>query len=187
MGDFDLLINKAREFHGGICPGIVLGTRATIAGMRELGMNVFEKSRDLVVYVEIDRCMADAVQALTGCSLGHRTLKYLPYGKFAATFVDIRTGEAARISIIEKPSSNQAQTDMNEIVATLSEAPEAGLLRIERVKVTIPEEDLPGLPKHKETCSVCGEQILDLKETHVGDAPACKNCASGSYYTILGA
>jgi formylmethanofuran dehydrogenase subunit E len=185
VSDIDALINIAKDFHGGMCPGIVLGSRATAAALRELRMNAFEKNPALIVYVEIDRCMADAVQAITGCSLGHRTLKYLPYGKFAATFVHSGTGEAVRISIIRKPSSDQAHPDMKEIARTLSEAPEADLLRIERVEVIIPKEDLPGFPTHKETCKTCAEEILDRKETRIGDEPTCKNCANGSYYTIL--
>jgi formylmethanofuran dehydrogenase subunit E len=185
VSDIDALINIAKDFHGGMCPGIVLGSRATAVGLRELRMNAFEKNPDLIVYVEIDRCIADAVQAITGCSLGHRTLKYLPYGKFAATFVNAGTSEAVRISITSKPSSDQAHPNMKEIARTLSEAPEADLLRIERVEVIIPEEDLPGLPTHRETCRTCGEEILDRRETRIDDEPACKNCANGSYYTIL--
>ena len=48
----------------------------------------------MIVYAEIDRCMTDAVQVITGCSLGHRSLKYIDYGKFAATFVNTDTGRA---------------------------------------------------------------------------------------------
>ena len=100
--DLDLLLQKAKAFHGEICAGIVLGTRMTMIGMRELGMNPMEKNRNLIVYVEIDRCIADAIQAITGCSLGHRTLKYRPYGKFAATYVDLKTGSAVRVNVLEK-------------------------------------------------------------------------------------
>jgi formylmethanofuran dehydrogenase subunit E len=183
--DFDTLLQFSKDFHGGVCPGIVMGTRMTIAAMRELRLNVFEKNSDLIVYVEIDRCMADAVQALTGCSLGKRTLKYQPYGKFAATFVNTKTGKAVRVSTIDTPNNKQVRTATQDIVKKLSEVPETDLLRVERVNVTIPEEDLPGLPKHRETCSKCGEQILDSKEVRVGDEPTCKNCANGSYYTSL--
>ena len=78
MSDFDILLAKAKDFHGDLCAGIVLGTRMTMIGMRELGMNPMERNRNLIVYVEIDRCIADAIQAITGCSLGHRSLKYRP-------------------------------------------------------------------------------------------------------------
>src|SRR3712207_8433882 len=41
--------------------------------------------KKLIVWVEIDRCMADAVGAATGARLGRRSLKYVDYGKVAAT------------------------------------------------------------------------------------------------------
>jgi len=50
-----------------------------------------------VVFVEIDRCATDAIQALTGVSLGKRTLKHLDYGKMAATFVNLARGTAVRV------------------------------------------------------------------------------------------
>ncbi len=191
MSDFEVLLDKARAFHGDVCPGIVLGTRTTMAGMRELGLSPFEKNRGLIVYVEIDRCMADAIQAITGCSLGHRSLKCMNYGKFAATFVDTKTGNAVRIAVIDKDrqgpekSGKGEKGGMKDAVKTLSEVPEKDLLIIRKVRVEIPDGDMPGMPKHRETCSVCGEKILDSKEMNVACKPVCKNCANGSYYTIL--
>ena len=108
MSDYDALFNKAKEFHGHVCPGIVLGTRLTIAGLRELGMNPNEPTHNLIVYMEIDRCGTDAVQAITGCSLGHRSLKHKDFGKFAATFVDKPKGNAVRVAIDER---NRAEHD----------------------------------------------------------------------------
>jgi len=50
-----------------------------------------------MVFVEMDRCATDAVQSVTGCSLGHRTMKFMDYGKMAATFIHLGTGRAVRI------------------------------------------------------------------------------------------
>lgn len=184
MSDIEILLQKAREFHGDLCAGIILGTRMTIAGMRELGMNPREKNRDLIVYVEIDRCIADAIQAITGCSLGHRTLKYRPYGKFAATYVNIRTGKAVRVAVLEKKRTDKTGKEaMQEAVWILQEIPEPELLRITPVKVTIPDGDMPGMPKHRARCGKCGEMILDDKEHQVDGIPLCGNCAGESYYS----
>lgn len=191
MSDFETLLQKGKAFHGGICPGIVLGTRMTMAGLRELGLNPMEKSHDLIVYVEIDRCAADAIQAVTGCSLGHRTLKFRDNGKFAATYVDTATGQAVRVSVIEKSNRGRDQPNvkeaMKEAVIKLSNAPEEEILRVTRVKVEIPEEDLPGFPRHKVICSRCGEQVMDSREVLVEGKPLCKSCANGSYFTVLNA
>jgi formylmethanofuran dehydrogenase subunit E len=74
---FDELLAHAVAFHGHLCPGQVLGVRMAIAGCRELGFErPWTAGKRLVVFVEIDRCATDAVEALTGVSLGKRTLKH---------------------------------------------------------------------------------------------------------------
>jgi len=183
MHGVDALLSIMEESHEGLCPGIILGTRMTIAGMRELGMNPAEKNRNLVVYVESDRCIADAIQAITRCTPGHRTLKYKPYGKFAATFMDMDTGKAVRVSVTEKIRVTPGQTDVRGVARTLLEVPESELIRVLPVNVVMQEEELPGTPGHKARCSVCGELVLDHKETVVGGNIMCKNCVEGSYYT----
>jgi len=183
MSDFETLLEKAKAFHGDACPGILMGTRMTMAGMRELGMNPMEKNRDLIVYVEIDRCATDAIQAITGVTLGHRTLKFRDYGKFAATFVDSRSGKAVRVTAI--PKKGEKEQDFRAIAQNLAVVPESELFTIQKVTVTIPDEDLPGQPTHKEFCSTCGEQILDNSEMNTNGIIQCKNCAFGSYYIAI--
>ena len=183
MSDLDILLAKAKDFHGDLCAGIVLGTRMTMIGMGELGMNPMERNRNLIVYVEIDRCIADAIQAITGCSLGHRSLKYRPYGKFAATYINIKTGDAVRVSVVEKKRTDKTGSEaMKEAVKILLEAPEADLFRIKKVQVAIPDGDMPGMPKRRARCSRCNEMIVDDKEVTVDGIVLCGNCAHGSYY-----
>lgn len=190
MNDFNVLLEKGRDFHGEVCPGIVMGTRIAMAGMRELGMNPFERNRDLMVYVEIDRCMADAVQAVTGISMGHRTLKYKDYGKFAATFLDLSSRKAVRISALEGPrvpaendnKEDDVRPDMKEMVEKLSRVPEEELLLIEEVKVNIGEHDIPGFPKYKAYCEECGDRVLDRREVNIEGRTLCKACVEGPYY-----
>ncbi|MFA6362478.1 FmdE family protein [Methanoregula sp.] len=185
MSDYDILFNKAKEFHGHVCPGIVLGTRLTIAGLRELGMTPTEPARNLIVYMEIDRCGTDAVQAITGCSLGHRTLKHKDFGKFAATFVDTRNGNAIRVAVNEKNRAEHDKLGPKDLLKLLSEVPEDEILKIEHVRITIKKEDLPGFPVEKANCSKCGEQISDNRHMVVNGRVLCRNCAGESYYSVI--
>lgn len=193
MDDITLYLEKGREFHGEVCPGIVMGTRIALAGMRELGMNPDDRNRDLMVYVEIDRCMADAIQAVTGISMGHRTLKYKDYGKFAATFLDLASGKAVRVSAAEGPrdpptpadNNKEGKPDMKGMVDKLTKVPEDELLIIEEVKVDIGEHDIPGFPKYKAYCQECGDRVLDKREVIVDGRTLCKACAEGPYYKKL--
>ena len=78
--DFDDLRDVAVRFHGHLCPGQVLGVRMALAGCREAGLtDPRAAGKALVVIVEIDRCATDAIQALTGVSLGKRTLRHLDF------------------------------------------------------------------------------------------------------------
>src|ERR1017187_4521834 len=65
----------------------------------------------LITYVEIDRCMTDAVAVVTGCRLGKRALKFRDWGKVAATFVDLESGKAVRIAA--KESSKALAREMH--------------------------------------------------------------------------
>src|SRR5213596_3327035 len=101
----------AAENHGHICAGQVLGVRLAMLGLGELGIEdpVAERKR-LVTYVEIDRCVTDAVAVVANCRLGKRALKFRDWGKVAATFVDLQTGRAIRVAA--KESSKQAAREL---------------------------------------------------------------------------
>src|SRR5688500_20288253 len=95
---FDTLLDEAVAFHGHLCPGQVLGVRMTVAGCRALGIaDPRQAGKRLVVLVEIDRCATDAIQALTGVSLGKRTVTDVDHRKMAETYADTNTGPAGRI------------------------------------------------------------------------------------------
>src|SRR5579864_2045244 len=88
----------AAQNHGHLCPGQVLGVRMAMLGLGTLGISdPAAQRRRLIAYVEIDRCATDAISLVTGCRLGRRSLKFMDYGKLAATFVDLETHRAVRV------------------------------------------------------------------------------------------
>jgi formylmethanofuran dehydrogenase subunit E len=46
-------------------------------------------------------------------------------------------------------------------VKVLASAPDEEILKIEQVQIDVPEDDIPGFPKGKAICSVCGERVMD--------------------------
>src|SRR6201987_5902401 len=105
MKSFDDYLREAEQAHGHLCAGQVLGVRMAMLGLKKLGIedpvgNKSERKR-LVTFVEIDRCMTDAVAVVTGCRLGKRALKFRDWGKVAATFVDVEAGKAIRVAAKE--------------------------------------------------------------------------------------
>ena len=69
----------------------------SVLGCRLLGLSDPRGAdrKKLIVWVEIDRCMADAVSAVTGARLGRRSLKYFDYGKSPPLF-EHRDGPGVR-------------------------------------------------------------------------------------------
>jgi formylmethanofuran dehydrogenase subunit E len=100
METFEVLLQESAEAHGHLCPGQVVGVRMAMEGCRRIGLdNPRERSqiKKLIVYVEMDRCAADAISQVTGARLGRRSLKFVDNGIMAATFVNLDTGKAVRI------------------------------------------------------------------------------------------
>jgi formylmethanofuran dehydrogenase subunit E len=180
MSEFETYVKKVGDYHGHICFGIAMGTKMTLAAMRHLELDPDVKNKNLIVYAEIDRCMTDAIQVITGCTLGHRTLKHVDYGKFAATFVNLTTGKAVRATIRE---SFEIKGSPEEVVDRMEKTPESQIVNIQKVEVNIPETDLPGFPKKRANCSVCGERIMDGREVCLKEQVLCRACANGKYYT----
>ena len=67
--DQDPLLDQVMSFHGHFCPGLLIGYRAALAGLHQLGV---ERAADeqLVAIAETDVCGVDAVQYVTGCTVG---------------------------------------------------------------------------------------------------------------------
>ena len=189
MRSFDeLLIDVAAMHRGCICPGQILGVRMAMLGCRLLGIDEPNKDKRLIVYVEIDRCMADAIAAVTGCRLGKRTLKHMDYGKCACTFVDTLKGRAIRIRarddardrvwhyVVTDLSKSDVQCEAYKVM------PDDELCVVQEVVVNIPSHDRPGRPVSRVVCTLCGEGINDRREVRLKGQVLCRACAQGAYY-----
>ena len=182
MSEFEFFLKKVGDYHGHICGGIALGTKMTLAALKALELTPGTRNKNLIVYVEIDRCMTDAVQVITGCSLGHRSLKHIDYGKFAATFINTESGKALRATIKENFDSSGPVEEMCRRVESI---PDSDMVILQEVEVDIPADDLPGSPRHKVYCAVCGERVMDGREVNRENAALCRACAGNRYYTRL--
>lgn len=61
--------------------------------------------KNLLVWAEIDRCVSDALSAVTGVSLGRRSLKYVDYGGVVATFLNISDQVSYRVVVRDETRS----------------------------------------------------------------------------------
>lgn len=190
MNSFESLLEESVRIHGHLCPGQILGVRMSMLGLRLIGIDE-PKGKDrkaLIVFVEMDRCATDAVQSVTGCSLGHRTMKFMDYGKMAATFVNLKTGKAVRV-IAKEEARDKARKMFPHIENKYHAQLEAykimsddELFDVMDVKVEIRPEDMPGRPLRRVKCDECGEYVQDMREVYKDGKVLCKSCNSGRYY-----
>ncbi len=190
---FEEILAESVRTHGHLCAGQVLGVRLALLGLRLIGIKDprGEDRKKFLVYVEIDRCATDAIQSVTGASLGKRSLKFVDYGIMAATFVNLETGKAYRIIAREEarelskryfpeiPDKYRRQLEAYRVM------PDEELFEVQEVEVRVPEFDLPGRPKRRVQCERCGAWVQDGREVTQNGQTLCRACAFGGYFRVL--
>lgn len=158
-------------------------------GLRELGIDdpIAERKR-LITFVEIDRCVTDAVALVANCRLGKRALKFRDWGKVAATFVDLKTGRAIRVAAKEssKQAARSLYPEMDKEAGqqkAYAELPDEVLFESKAVKVAVQAEDLPGFKGSRVVCAECGEGINFKREVVRDGRTLCRACAGERYYS----
>ncbi|MBI5025210.1 MAG: TraR/DksA C4-type zinc finger protein [Nitrospirae bacterium] len=198
--DFESLLDESVKIHGHLCPGQVLGVKMSMLGLKNIGIEdpKGKDRKNLIVFVEMDRCATDAVQSVTGCSLGKRTMKFMDYGKMAATFVNLKTDKAVRVvakeearekalQIMGQGSGVKGQEDKYKAqLEAYKIMTDEELFDMMNVKVEIRPEDMPGRPSRRIRCDICGEYVQDVREIYRDGKVLCKPCADGGYYTLIG-
>jgi formylmethanofuran dehydrogenase subunit E len=178
MKTFQQHLQEAASYHGHICAGQIIGVRMARMALKLLKIDEPADFRDLIVYVECDRCLTDAIGIVTGCKLGRRNLKCMDYGKSAATFLNLQTGESIRIYRKMRTQIPDG-VDSAEFFAAI---PDEELFSTAHVKVHYRPEDLPGKPLYAMTCPKCGEEVIDGRQVTQNGVAVCRACANGAYY-----
>lgn len=188
MKPVDELLAEYELAHRNLCPGQVLGIRMAVLGCNLIGIQDPHHAdrQKLIIWIEIDRWLADAVEAVTGARLGKRTLKFLDYGKLAATFLNVETSKAVRIVALESSRSlaDQRHTKIESKylrqMSVYREASDEELFAVEMRELQLNEMDAPGHPRSRVICARCGEGVNDGREVTVNDGRVlCRPCTFG--------
>jgi len=194
LDSFEDILSASAKNHGHLCPGQVVGVRMAMLGCRLIGLDdpwQLDQIKNLVVYVEMDRCAADAVAFVTGAKLGRRSLKFVDYGIMAATFINLKTNQAYRIISTEESRDlvTEYAPGFNDKTAQQLEAykrmPDNILFRVQKVHVPLSEYDLPGPTRKKATCARCGQVVRDNREVIIDGKSYCRPCAHGAYFKVM--
>ena len=191
MDTFENYLTGSAAAHGHLCPGQIVGVRMAILGCRLVGLDDptrIDQIKKLIVYVEMDRCTADAVAYVTGVKLGRRSLKFADYGIMAATFVNLETGKAFRVLSTEDARdlaplyAPEVAGKQDQQLEAYRRMPDSVLFRVQRVCVNLDPSELPGPTRFKAVCSRCGQVVRDRREVVQEGEILCRPCAGGAYF-----
>jgi formylmethanofuran dehydrogenase subunit E len=185
--DLAAILAESAARHDHLCPRQVLGARLGLAGMAALGIQTPKIDKRTLVIAETDGCFIDGLDAATGASVGHRTLRIEDYGKVGATFIDVRPGRAVRLAPLPDiraraascvpgaRSRYHAQLDAYQIM------PDGELFSVCEVALTTPVQTLISRPGVRVNCDSCGEEIINQREVARAGRTLCRACAGGYY------
>ena len=159
-------------FHGHECPGLAIGYRAVEIAKEILG-DVFSPlcDEEVVCVSENDACGVDAVQWLTGCTVGKGNLIYKPSGKMAFSFFLRNSGKSIRIVL--KPDSSPVEMSREERRKYILEAPAEDVFWVKK-----PEYELPERARifASVICEKCGEASPEYKMHFEDGKKVCSDC-----------
>lgn len=188
MNELQAILDLSSSWHKHLCPRQVLGARIGLAGAAALGLAISRKDKRLLAIVETDGCFSSGVEAATGCSVRHRTLRVADYGKIAVTFVDVKTKTAVRIAPqldIREKALAYAPEEKKHYFAQLvgyQHMPDQALLTVQPVYLTTPIDEIVSRAGVRTNCAVCGEEIINEREVERDGQVYCQGCAGSAYY-----
>lgn len=184
----DILENSSAR-HTHLCPRQVLGARIGLKGAAAMGFELPCYDKRMLIILETDGCFADGIEAATGCTVGHRTLRIEDYGKIAATFADTEAGQALRIAPrldVRERAYRYASGESRHYFAQLQGyqiMPDDELLTIQPVQLSKSVSKIISRAGVRVNCEGCGEEIINEREILLNGRVFCNTCALGGYYS----
>jgi len=162
------------NFHGHLCPGLVIGYRAAKAGMKHIH-TMRSEDEELVAIVENNSCAVDAIQVMTGCTFGKGNFFFRDYGKHVYTLALRPDGRGVRVSL---KNDVFREEDRDERIKLILELDEDQLFDIRDVNIELPNvaqihDSLP--------CHNCGEPVMKTRVKEKMGKVYCIPCFSEKF------
>lgn len=181
---FEEYLERIQSFHGFAAPGVVIG-----GFMVDLAYQHLPEDGLFNAVCETAKCLPDAIQLLTSCTVGNGWLTVINIGRYAMTLYDKSKGEGIRVSLdpvkLEawpeimswflkmKPKKEQ---DYQILMEQIKEAG-ASICGIQHVKVALPFLQ----KKHRSGIVICPH----CKEAYpLADGAICLGCQGESPYIV---
>jgi formylmethanofuran dehydrogenase subunit E len=186
-------LELAIQFHGHICPGLLIGVRAAEFARQYLDVDQ-DYDEELVTIVETNSCGTDAIQAILGCTFGKGNLIFKDFGKNVYTVVSREKGRAIRMAqkfgATKGPDSDRyrvlsRKADLNDneisekeyllgvIFEKIMSMPFEDLFNWQEVNIDIPEKAQihPTIQ-----CDGCGEGVMETRAAKTDKGWLCPSC-----------
>lgn len=163
------------EFHGHLCPGLLIGYRAAKAAAARLGLGP-AVDEELVAVVENSSCSVDAFQALLSTTFGKGNLIFRDHGKQVFTLIDRRRNRAVRASFVGdhlRALDAAGRVDRLAFAKALLTAPEEEVMRLSEAEVEPPAE---AVIEPSVRCQGCGEPVQKSRLLYLAGTPYCRPC-----------
>jgi formylmethanofuran dehydrogenase subunit E len=182
------LLKLSSSRHDHLCPRQVLGVRMGLAGLPAIGLEAPMLHKAALVIIETDGCFADGIEVATGATVGHRTLRIQDFGKIAAVFANVQTGQAIRLS--PRPDIRQRSLVFTPEIKTKYYAqlkgyqvmPDGELFNFQEVVLEPSLKSILSRPGLRVKCVQCGEEIINERQVLVNGEILCGVCAGRGYY-----
>lgn len=189
----DALVEASARSHGHLCSGQVIGVRMSILGLGLLGCGCplgMPEIKNIVGFVEVERCLADAVAAATGLRFGRGSLKMINLGLLAVSFLDLTDGRAVRV--VNREQSKELARDYAPAGLTKPSAvqeaayrlmPDDVLFEASWVRIDLEPNERPGARPEKIPCQRCGVLVRSGQLRRVAGQNLCAVCAGQAYFS----
>ena len=181
------------EFHGCFCLDIAVGYRVAKALMREMGEEV-NNLKDVFAQVGTSTCAIDAIQKITGCTLGKRNLIMSDLGKPVYILQNAKTGHAVRAYVhfwegydqheigkyksaakVDADGKQALQDYLESKIDEILSLPDDALFSLKHVNLTAP--GFSGKFEAK-ACDICGEYVNTRYLQGLDNLSLCPECLS---------
>ena len=183
------------KFHGHSCMGLATGYRVAEAALKKLQSDR-DIDEEIIAIVENDNCSVDAIQYVTGCTMGKGNLIFFDYGKPVYSFVKRSDQKAVRIvprgfdenrfpelaELRSKVLSGEATAEEQERFSNATAQalqqflsdPLDKVVEIQETSLIIPEK---AKIFNSIICADCGEKVMEPRARVRNGQMVCLPCA----------
>jgi formylmethanofuran dehydrogenase subunit E len=177
-------LQLTQAFHGYSAPGVIIGAKMVEIATKHLPSGILFDA-----ICESSKCLPDAVQLLTPCTMGNGWLQIVPLGRYALTLYNKNTGHGIRVYVDPTQLENYPEThywffgnkpkrkDKSDILIREIHQAQEEFYRVQEVRIR-PEFYAKKPSDRRVICPHCGEAYP------AGHGSICRGCNPETGYIL---